>query len=61
MKAYNPGDHYQQKVKSPLSDQKLLSKSTSICKCCEARFTSWDTVFENVMKRGPKGGILDSC
>ena len=24
MKAYNLGDHYEQKFKSPLSDQKLL-------------------------------------
>ena len=33
-------DHYPQKLKSPLLDQNLLSKSTSECEDCAARFTS---------------------
>ena len=31
---------------------------TSECEDCAARFTSLETVFENFMKWGPKGGIL---
>jgi hypothetical protein len=33
------------------------SKRTSKCECCEVRFTSQEIVFENLMRRGLKGGI----
>ena len=33
------------------------SRSTSKCEDCASRFTSWETVFENFMKWGLKGGI----
>ena len=39
-------------------DQNLLGKSTSKWEDCAARFTSKETVFENYMKWGPKGGIV---
>jgi hypothetical protein len=32
--------HYPQELKSPLSDQNLLSKSASKCEVCGAKFTS---------------------
>ena len=51
-------DHYPQKLKSPLLDQNLLSKSTFEYEDCAAKFTSYETVFENFMNWGPKGGIL---
>lgn len=41
------GNHKQRKLKSPLSDQNLLNRSTtSKCERCKERFTVWGTVFE---------------
>ena len=42
--------HYPQEFKSPLSDQKLHSISTSECEDCALRFTSYKTVFEKLMR-----------
>ena len=42
--------HYPQKLKSSLLDRNLPSRSTSECEDCAARFTSWETVFENFIK-----------
>ena len=39
VKAYSLGDHYQQELKSPLSDQNLLNKSTFKCENCKLRIT----------------------
>ena len=39
----------QNQLKSPLLDPNLLSKCTSQCEYCKARFTSIETVCSNIL------------
>ena len=57
MKAYNLWDHYQQKLKGPLLDQNVLSKSIPLNECCDVRFTSFKqfwTVFMLIVKHADR-------